>query len=567
MLDQKFRSLPQPPPLGFPIPADRHAISVQLPTWADLQGMVAQDPRILQRQQIGYPRSFLNQNVVRVSDACLQHFGQPDENCLVFPAREHALACRALLQSLASDSSQECRTLAADFILDAGLGNTRRRFFLVLFPAKSNSTAMGFWRLTGTGISSRLAESLHAGLHRIQAVPLNDSADRPGLHRELANRDTDEIVKSRIVGLLKRGSTNPTHSAQFSPSDVYLYPSGMAAIYGLNKVLQAWMPEQSVVFGFSYELTLKLLEVFGRGAKFYGRGTSAELDQFAEYLSNERHNGRSVQSVWCECASNPLLRTVDLARLRRMADEYGFLLVVDDTIASFANVDLAGIADIIVTSLTKTFSGYANVLAGSIVLDPNSIAYPRLKQIFNDHYVNELFSTDSLILEHNSRDFLSRASRLNTNASALVTMLEPLAGTPSSTVVDVYYPSRCWSRPNYDARMRHATSEFTPGYGCLFTVEFESISTASAFFDALNIHKGPSLGTPVTIVLPYVQLVFPREEEKRWAASHGLREAIVRVSVGLEDRDALVREFRRALRVADKFKRGRESRGFFESVL
>jgi cystathionine gamma-synthase len=63
------KELPQTPPLGYPVPAHRHAVSVQLPTWEDMRGMVAQDPRVSRVQQIGYPRSFLNQDVVKVSQS------------------------------------------------------------------------------------------------------------------------------------------------------------------------------------------------------------------------------------------------------------------------------------------------------------------------------------------------------------------------------------------------------------------------------------------------------------------------------------------------------------------
>lgn len=63
------KQLPQTPPLGYPVPAHRHAVSVQLPTWEDMRGMVAQEPRVSRVQQIGYPRSFLNQDVVKVSQS------------------------------------------------------------------------------------------------------------------------------------------------------------------------------------------------------------------------------------------------------------------------------------------------------------------------------------------------------------------------------------------------------------------------------------------------------------------------------------------------------------------
>jgi cystathionine gamma-synthase len=46
-----------------------------------------------------------------------------------------------------------------------------------------------------------------------------------------------------------------------------------------------------------------------------------------------------------------------------MAGQYNFIFVVDDTIGSFANVDLMDVADIIVTSLSKYFNGFADVLA------------------------------------------------------------------------------------------------------------------------------------------------------------------------------------------------------------
>jgi cystathionine gamma-synthase len=71
-----------------------------------------------------------------------------------------------------------------------------------------------------------------------------------------------------------------------------------------------------------------------------------------------------IQAVWCECPSNPLLYTVDLERIRRLANKHGFIVVVDETIGSFANVDVLGVADIVVTSLSKSFNGYADLLSG-----------------------------------------------------------------------------------------------------------------------------------------------------------------------------------------------------------
>ena len=65
-----------------------------------------------------------------------------------------------------------------------------------------------------------------------------------------------------------------------------------------------------------------------------------------------------------EFPSNPLLRSPNLQRLRDLADKYDFLVIVDETIGNFVNVEVMPYADIVVSSLTKVFSGDANVMGG-----------------------------------------------------------------------------------------------------------------------------------------------------------------------------------------------------------
>lgn len=141
---------------------------------------------------------------------------------------------------------------------------------------------------------------------------------------------------------------------------------------------------------------------------------------------------------------------------------------------------------------------------------------------------------------------------MNTTAESIVDYLSPFASDPSSVVSAVHYPKTCQSAHHYTSRMRHATDEFTPGYGCLFTVDFDTLDASRAFFDSLDVRKGPSLGANVTLAQPYVQMVL--QKEKKWAASHGLRETIVRVSVGLEDKDALLQSVKNAHMMAEKTK-------------
>lgn len=240
--------------------------------------------------------------------------------------------------------------------------NPTIHLYAVFFPIQFIQTAMGFWRLTGTGISSRLAESLHKNMRSIRSASSIDEYEV--MPSTLINSSATTKICERISYLLKRASIQPEISNKVTASDIFLYPTGMSAIYHCNYLLQQWRSTESIVFGFPYELTLKMLQTYGTSCRFYGFGNPEELDELEDYIVSEALHGRRVQSVWCECSSNPLLRTVDLNRIRSLADNYGFQVVIDETIGSFANVDVMGVADIIITSLTKSFSGNGDVMGG-----------------------------------------------------------------------------------------------------------------------------------------------------------------------------------------------------------
>lgn len=171
--------------------------------------------------------------------------------------------------------------------------------------------------------------------------------------------------------------------------------------------------------------------------------------------------------------------------------------------------------------------------------------------------MNNLYINDAVRLEINSQTYLQRVAIMNETAEYLVDNLRPLVSGSANELNNgithsadriisaIYYPKGSPSMSNYTQQMRRATDAFRPGYGCLFTVEFEAVNVAARFYDNLDLHKGPSLGADVTLALPYVQMVLQREKE--WAAGHGLCETIVRFSVGLEDKHDLLRRIESAL--------------------
>ena len=106
--------------------------------------------------------------------------------------------------------------------------------------------------------------------------------------------------------------------------------------------------------------TLKILQKWGPGCYFYGHASNEDLSSLESLLQS----GQKILALFCEFPSNPLLVTPDLKRLRHLADLYDFAIVIDETIGNFINTAVLDVADIVVSSLTKIFSGGSNVMGG-----------------------------------------------------------------------------------------------------------------------------------------------------------------------------------------------------------
>jgi cystathionine gamma-synthase len=109
------------------------------------------------------------------------------------------------------------------------------------------------------------------------------------------------------------------------------------------------------------------LEKWGPGCLFYGRGSSEDLDDLERRLKA----GEKYLALFCEFPGNPLLTSPDLERIWGLAKQYDFLVVVDETIGNLINVNVLQFADVVVSSLTKVFSGDGNVMGGRFAVhDP-----------------------------------------------------------------------------------------------------------------------------------------------------------------------------------------------------
>ncbi|KAG0148486.1 hypothetical protein CROQUDRAFT_41323 [Cronartium quercuum f. sp. fusiforme G11] len=366
------------------------------------------------------------------------------------------------------------------------------------------------------------------------------------LRRRIAGVLRDEDGHSK-PSLDPNESTKPSERGitQLSESDVYLFPNGMSSIFYAHQACMKTRstdstdpklrPARSICFGFPYTDTLKILQKWGPGAHFFGNGDEADLDKLEEILISDQREGLPpLTALFCEFPTNPLLKSPNLKRIRQLATQYGFLVVIDETVGNFLNVEVLPYADMVVSSLTKLFSGDSNVMGGRSLKTIFDLDSENTKPLYEDTY----FPEDAIYMERNSRDFRSRVAKINHNALQLCTYLSSLLAAHPKIIKSIYYP-KYTTISNYEACKRPSG-----GYGGLFSITFTSLLASKTFFDNLNIYKGPSLGTNFTLGCPYVILAHFLELE--WAEQFGVDQNLVRVSVGLEETEILLGWFKKA---------------------
>ncbi|TYZ58695.1 hypothetical protein PybrP1_007835 [[Pythium] brassicae (nom. inval.)] len=541
--------------LGVSLPPDSaHALSVSLPTWADVVGYEEGRPEVLAALACGYPRFFVHPFVTalvtRLKARAAAAFSEgADWDLAVSPTRATAHRLRDFL--LATARNANAAVADADVAVERVRGGA---VFAVRFPARLAAAARQFWQHSGEIVSSRHAQLVLALLERDESESESEAAEADAPHAVAAglrmqHTRAHAALRARIAAL---------YAGAPSADDVFVYPTGMAAIFASVRLASRLRSgAKSLLVGFPYVDTLKILsraEWCAGGVHFVPVASEPELRAAEDVAQRE-----PLFAVVTEFPGNPLLSTPDLGRLARLAHANGAVLVVDDTVGSY-NVDVlqrAG-ADVVTTSLSKLFSGTCAVMGGSVVLNPAGPFYAALKREAarmgdnndddDDGGGGYLIEEDAHALLESSADLLERLARVNRTTSVLVQRLRvhPL-------VQRLYYPEV--DNPDGYNKYRSVTnggsssSSAEPRFGPLFSLVLKGgLAAASAFYDALDVAKGPSLGTNFTICCPYTLLAHYAELD--FAEACGVDRHLLRISVGLEDADALWAAIERALQAA-----------------
>jgi cystathionine gamma-synthase len=234
--------------------------------------------------------------------------------------------------------------------------------------------------------------------------------------------------------------------------------------------------------------------------------------------------------VWIETPSNPLLRITDIAAVAAAAHEVGSVVAADNTFLSPAlQTPLALGADVVVHSTTKYLCGHSDVVGGVVIAQD-----PELAQSLR-WWCNALGLSggafDSYLTLRGLRTLHRRIEVHVANAARLV---ESIADHPA--VHALYYPGLT-SHPGHDLAARQQS-----GFGAMVSFDVGSEAAARRLLDGLQLFSlAESLGGVESLICHpglMTHAAMPPEVQ----AAAGITPGLVRVSVGIEDPDDLIRD-------------------------
>jgi cystathionine beta-lyase/cystathionine gamma-synthase len=242
--------------------------------------------------------------------------------------------------------------------------------------------------------------------------------------------------------------------------------------------------------------------------------------------------------AYAECISNPQLALLDVPRVAALARRAGALLVVDNTFASpFMINPIRHGADVVIHSVTKFLNGHSDVIAGCVASRAEIVDEVRRRIVT---FGTCLDPHSAFLVWRGLQTFGVRLARQTATASRIARFLES-----SPDVSSVHYPGLESYR--WRAVAEQLLDPDRTGGMVTFVVRGGD-RRALSFMRRLEVAlEATSLGGVETLVsAPFNSSHFSLSAEERAAA--GIDPGMVRLSVGLEEPDALIDDLRAALK-------------------
>jgi len=332
-------------------------------------------------------------------------------------------------------------------------------------------------------------------------------------------------------------SGNPTRSAlEQSIASIengkfgMAFGSGMAAIDAVLKLLKPGDEVLSTndLYGGSYRLFSSIFE--GLGIKF-------KFVDMQDADSIEQHVSEKTKLIWVESPTNPMMNVIDIEAVGKIAKKHDILFAFDNTFATpYLQNPLDMGADIVMHSATKYLGGHSDVVMGLLAVKDQELAD---KLYFIQNASGGIAGPmDSFLILRGIKTLHLRMQRHCENGRAVAEFLD---GHPK--VDKVFWPG-LESHPNH-AIAKKQMNDF--GGMLSFTSKGDSLENSVKFVESLKVFTlAESLGGVESLAghpASMTHAAIPKEERKKV----GLKDSLIRLSVGVEDQEDLIADLKQAL--------------------
>jgi len=311
--------------------------------------------------------------------------------------------------------------------------------------------------------------------------------------------------------------------------DCLLFSSGMAA---MTTALFAILSRGThvVVTDDSYRRTRQFLN-----QTLHRYGIEVSTVPAGDYEALEDAIRPTTRALVSESPTNPHNRIVDLARFADIGRRHRVKTVIDGTFATPYNQrPLEFGVDIVMHSATKYLGGHNDLLAGAVLGSRDLVDAIRSLQAITGAVIDPFAA---YLLVRGLKTFALRLERQNANALAIA---EFLAQHPR--VAAVHYAGLP-SHPEHEIARKQMR-----GYGAVVSFEIEGdLVAGSRMVDAVRIpHIAISLGGVESLIeQPAIMSFYELTTEERLAI--GIKDSLIRYSVGIEDAEDLIADLAQAL--------------------
>jgi cystathionine gamma-lyase len=311
----------------------------------------------------------------------------------------------------------------------------------------------------------------------------------------------------------------------------FAFASGMAASSTVIELLDAGSHVVAMddIYGGSFRLFERV------------RRRTAGLDfsfvDLTDLAAFEASITSKTKMVWIETPTNPMLKIVDIAAVTAIAKRHGLIVVVDNTFASpMLQRPLELGADLVLHSATKYLNGHSDMVGGMVVVGDNAELAEQMAFLQNSiGAVQGPF--DSFLALRGLKTLPLRMKAHCANALALAQWLEK-----HPAVEKVIYPGLP-SHPQHELAGKQMA-----GYGGIVSIVLKGgFEAAKRFCEKTELFTlAESLGGVESLVnhpavMTHASIPVARREQL------GISDALVRLSVGVEDLGDLQVDLERAL--------------------